>query len=145
MVVYVHSANMAYEIALHRQQLTEDVKQRYEGMVRCLVQIGIPMFFYISGVAATFHRTGNALTYAKRKFVRLMVPFIVGVVLFLIPRLYLTQDFSPYSLLDGKEEWNFVTYYSKMAPFFIFKMSWLWFLLALFVDSVVNYPFLKWS
>ena len=32
-----------------------------------------------------------------------------------------------------------------MVPFFIFKMSWLWFLLALFVDSVVNYPFLKWT
>ena len=24
-------------------------------------------------------------------------------------------------------------------------MSWLWFLLALFIDSIINYPLLKWS
>mgnify|MGYP002633054728 CR=1 FL=1 len=136
---------MAYEVALHRKQLTENVKQRYEGMVRCMVQVGVPMFFYISGVATTFHKTGNVLMFWKAKFVRLMVPFIFAVVFFLIPRLYLTQDFSPHSRIDGKEEWNFMTYYTRMAPFFIFKMSWLWFLLALFIDSAVSYPFLKWS
>ena len=24
-------------------------------------------------------------------------------------------------------------------------MSWLWFLLALFIDSMINYPLLKWN
>lgn len=31
-----------------------------------------------------------------------------------------------------------------MLPQFPLKQSWLWFLLALFIDSIVNYPLLKW-
>ena len=61
-------------------------------MIRSLVQIGIPVFFYISGLAATFYKADQKgfWPYLKHKFLRLIVPFIFAVLLLLIPRLYLT-------------------------------------------------------
>jgi fucose 4-O-acetylase-like acetyltransferase len=48
------------------------------------------MFFYISGIASSFYNTeakGFALFFWD-KCLRLAVPFVVGVFIFLIPRLY---------------------------------------------------------
>ena len=112
--------------------------------------------------------------FLKNKILRLILPFVFAVVVFLIPRLYLTQDFSNFTTLAtekgevcktacenkdktymtwpcegtrccGLIEWNYSIYYRKMLPQFLFKMSWLWFLLALFIDSLISYPFLKWT
>jgi fucose 4-O-acetylase-like acetyltransferase len=57
------------------------------------VQIGIPMFFYISGMAATFFNTeGKGFgIYFTDKVLRLAVPFVVGIFVFLVPRLYFGQ------------------------------------------------------
>ena len=43
------------------------------------------------------------------------------------------------------EEWDFFKYYIGMLPQFAFKLNWLWFLPALFIDSVISYPLLKWT
>ena len=42
-------------------------------------------------------------------------------------------------------EENFFKYFVLLLPNMITKMSWLWFLLALFLDSMINYPLLKWT
>jgi len=48
------------------------------------------MFFYISGIGATFFKTEdkNFAIFVGEKALRLLVPFIIGIFVFLIPRLY---------------------------------------------------------
>jgi len=57
------------------------------------VQIGIPMFFYISGIGATFFNTekNNYGIFVGGKVLRLLVPFVIAIFVFLIPRLYFGQ------------------------------------------------------
>ena len=42
-------------------------------------------------------------------------------------------------------EWNFFKYYAKEFGPAVSELSWLWFLLALFINSLVNYPILAWT
>jgi hypothetical protein len=51
------------------------------------------MFFYISGMASTFFNTeGKGFgIYFTDKVLRLAVPFVVGIFVFLVPRLYFGQ------------------------------------------------------
>ena len=48
------------------------------------------MFFYISGIRATVFRTEdkNFGIFVGEKTLRLLVPFVIGIFAFLIPRLY---------------------------------------------------------
>ena len=49
------------------------------------------MFFYLSGMVSTFFKTEEKsyFKFALDKVLRLIVPFIFGVIFFLIPKLYL--------------------------------------------------------
>jgi hypothetical protein len=65
-------------------------------------------------------------------------------------RLYLGQPYQEYCKVEDKDgnmyiETNFFVYYYKMFPHLGKKLSWLWFLLALFIDSLVNYPLMAWT
>ena len=51
-----------------------------------------------------------------------------------------------FSRPDGvNSEWNYPTFFVKTVPGMIMKMSWLWFLLALFLDCLVVYPVVYWT
>ena len=78
---------------------------------------------------------------------RLIFPLLFAIPCFLIPRLYLGQDFEDWTRLspDGPVENNFWTYFVKVFPQVIDKMSWLWFLPLLFVVSILSYPILAWT
>jgi len=87
-------------------------QQKKDGIIKCLVQIGIPMFFYIAGMGATFFNTegkgfGN---FVGNKTLRLVVPFVIAIFVFLIPRLYFGQSYEDFTRPDGKQEddyWQF--------------------------------------
>ena len=51
----------------------------------------IPMFFYISGIGSTFFNTErkNYFIFIGEKMLRLLLPFVIGIFVFLMPRLYL--------------------------------------------------------
>lgn len=77
---------------------SEDFKagtERIEGMIKTLVQFGIPGFFYISGVANACHDTDSYgfATFAKRKVLRLFVPLLFAMIFLLVPRLYMVREF----------------------------------------------------
>lgn len=113
-----------------------------------LLQMGIPAFFYISGFSATFWNTRkyHFCHFFWDKLKRYIFPLIVGILVFLIPRLYFTQDYSLFGRYREQEDYNFFHYYGQMvAGKFLLKISWLWFLIALFIDSLINYPLLKWT
>lgn len=77
--------------------------------------MGIPIFFFLSGMGSIYFDTEKKgfCNYAKTKSKRLMYPFLFAVVVFLVPRLYLSQGWESIGRLDkGKRiEWNILKYY----------------------------------
>jgi len=105
------------------------------------------MFFYISGIGATFFKTEdkNFGIFVGEKALRLLVPFIVGIFVFLIPRLYFGQTYEDFTRPDDEIEPNYWEFTKKTLPTIHLKLSWLWYLPALFIDFMICYPLLRWS
>jgi len=112
-----------------------------------MVQIGIPMFFYISGIGATFFRTEdkNFGIFVGEKALRLLLPFTIGIFAFLMPRLYFGQTYEDFTRPNDEIEGNYWEFNKKTLPTVYTKLSWLWYLPALFIDFMLCYPLLRWS
>jgi hypothetical protein len=66
------------------------------------------MFFYISGMGATFFNTeakGFGNFFVDKTF-RLMIPFVLAIFIFLIPRLYFGQPYEDWTRPDRKNMEN---------------------------------------
>jgi hypothetical protein len=106
------------------------------------------MFFYISGIASIFFNTKKKgfLVYFYNKFMRLMLPFGLAIPIFLVPRLFFGQEYEDFAYIKGKKEWNFLSYFVNIfKEGILMKLSWLWFLPVLFIDSIFCYPLLVWT
>lgn len=75
------------------------------------------------------------------------MPLILSIIFLLIPRLYLSQEYEPWTRADpdAPPEWDFFKYFFKILPQTPNKLSWLWFLLVLFLVFVINYPITVWT
>ena len=105
------------------------------------------MFFYISGMGATFFNTeakGFAV-FLGDKILRLIVPFILAIFIFLIPRLYFGQQYEDFTRPNGRIETDYWEFQMQTLPTIFSKLSWLWYLPALFIDCILTYPLLAWS
>lgn len=125
-------------------------KEKMESLFRYLLQIGIPLFFLLSGMAGIHYptETKGFGQYVRGKAMRLMLPFIFGVFVFLVPRLYLSQGWETVGRLNKQTviEWNFIKYMPLvLADNILMKLGQLWFLPVLLCLSMVNYPLLAWS
>jgi fucose 4-O-acetylase-like acetyltransferase len=107
----------------------------------------MPMFFYISGMSSTFFNSEKHgyLVFVKEKFNRLIKPLIMAILTLLVPRLYFSQTYESWTRVDDKIENNFLVYYIKVLPYLPQKLSWLWFLVVLFIVMLMNYPLMAWS
>jgi hypothetical protein len=107
----------------------------------------MPMFFYISGMSSTFFNVekNGYLFFVRGKFNRLMVPLFLAIIFFLFPRLYMAQEVETWTRVDGKIEPNFFRYCWLVLPSLPQKLSWLWFLVVLFIIMLLNYPLMAWS
>ena len=105
------------------------------------------MFFYLSGIGATFFRTEdkNFAIFVGEKALRLLVPFVVAIFVFLIPRLYFGQQYEDFTRPDDVIENDYWLFMQKTLPTIHLKLSWLWYLPALFIDFMLCYPLLRWS
>lgn len=105
------------------------------------------MFFYISGIGSTFFNTekNNYGIFVGGKVLRLLVPFVVAIFVFLIPRLYFGQQYEDFTRPDDQIENNYWLFMQKSLPTIHLKLSWLWYLPALFIDCMLTYPLLRWS
>ena len=107
------------------------------------------MFFYISGIGTTYYKTEKKNAYCLfvwNKVTRIMFPFIVACFAFLIPRLYLGQEFETFSRPQGVIVKNFGEFYIKTIKYNLAtNLSWLWYLPAMFIDFLLTYPVLRWS
>jgi len=108
------------------------------------------MFFYISGIGATFFNTEKKsyFTFIWEKTLRLGIPFVIGIFVFLMPRLYLGQPYEEWCRPDEKgenDEGDFWYFIYLTMPTIYQKLSWLWYLPALLIDFLICYPLLRWS
>ena len=93
LVIFVHTLCNSFDASGLDPDENPTIQQKKDGIIKSLVQIGIPMFFYISGIGSTFYRTEekNFGIFVLEKVLRLLVPFILAIFIFLIPRLYFGQ------------------------------------------------------
>lgn len=143
-VIFVHCLlNAADTVDLKDR----DAMEKKEGICKVMAQLGMPLFFYISGMGLTFldpEKTAY-LSFVKSKARRLLVPLFLACVTLLVPRLYLSQEYEAWTRIDGIVESNFFIYFWKVIPTLHAKLSWLWFLGVLFIIMVLNYPFIVFS
>lgn len=147
LVILVHALCNSFDASGLDPDEVPTLQQKKDGIIKCLVQIGIPMFFYISGIGATFFKTEdkNFGIFVGEKSLRLLVPFIVGIFAFLIPRLYFGQTYEDFTRPNDEIEQNYWEFTKKTLPGIHLKLSWLWYLPALFIDFMICYPLLRWS
>jgi len=103
----------------------------------------MPLVMLLAGVSAWYslQRRGNA-TYVRERVVRLLVPLVVGTLLFVPPQVYLERR------LRGEFNGSFIAFY----PHFFHgiyprgNLSWhhLWFLAHLFAYSVIALPLFRY-
>ena len=99
MVAYIHSISIAEELRGYNYPnfKTDDPEayiisaERIDGARRVILQMGIPLFFYISGFSITFFNTEKKTftRYFCDKVKRLIIPLIIVFFVFMIPRNYL--------------------------------------------------------
>jgi len=152
LVIFVHTLGVSYDSSGYNRLPGWSLgEERMRGIWRDLVQIGIPMFFYISGCAASFYKTERTMAYALfvwGKVTRILFPFFVAVPCFLIPALWLQRSYAN-TVIDGiTNDDSFLTWFAAyiVNPEEIFMhISWLWYLPAMFVDFMLTYPILRWT
>lgn len=76
----------------------------------------------------------------------LVLPLVIAIPVLLIPRLYIGQEYESFARPDGVNvEDDYLQFMLKVLPSIIQKISWLWFLLGLFLNCMVLYPLLAWT
>ena len=83
--------------------------------------------------------------YVVGKVKRLLIPMLMACLILLVPRLYLSQEYEPWTRIDDVIETNYFVYMWKVLPSLYSKLSWLWFLGVLFLAFILNYPMLAFS
>lgn len=147
LVIFVHCLVNSFDASGLDPEDVPTIQQKKDGIIKSLVQIGIPMFFYISGIGATFFKTEdkNFGIFVGDKMLRLLVPFVVAIFVFLIPRLYFGQQYEDFTRPDDVIENDYWAFMQKTLPTVHLKLSWLWYLPALFIDCMLTYPLLRWT
>lgn len=118
------------------------------GVIAFLNQWHMPLLFLLAG-ASTWFALGfrNSGQYAKERFSRLLVPFLFGIFVVVPPQGYyalLTQGMPPASFAEFLAHY-FKLDFSDMSGYFgIFTPGHLWFILFLFVFSLVGVPLFRW-
>ena len=87
----IHATELTSPKAYAANEFNEEMVQKAQGFIKGLTQIGIPIFFYCSGINLShFKHSKGFKVFLKSKVMRLLVPFLVAFFTILPPRLYLT-------------------------------------------------------
>ena len=145
LLIYFHTAAIFYRGDLGVFYVTNAVTDPAMGIFILLVhQWHMPLFFFLSGAATWFSleaRTANQ--YVKERFQRLLIPFVFGT-LVLVP----IQVYYRVLMTSGDKKSYFQFYpqfFNGIRPTGNFEWAHLWFVVYLFVFSLVALPLLIYS
>lgn len=140
LLIYFHTAAIFYRGNLGEFYVTNAVPSPALGVFISFVhQWHMPMFFFLSGAAAWFSlETRTAGQYAKERFQRLFIPFVFGTLVLVPPQVY-------YRLLNTREyKASYLQFYPQffngIRPTGNFEWAHLWFIVYLFVFSLIALP-----
>mmetsp|Transcript_106355 Transcript_106355/g.184924 ORF Transcript_106355/g.184924 Transcript_106355/m.184924 type:complete len:548 (+) Transcript_106355:36-1679(+) len=110
----------------------------------CALQVGMPLFFHISGRAQALGKHQDGIcTVTWQRVLRLLVPFIVCYILLIPPYQFIHKKDEagvPRNLLDFELQYLQPKYFLDN-----FDPAWLWFLPVLFIVTVVSLPLLNFA
>lgn len=104
---------------------------------------GLPLFFYVCGATASFEKVPSIREFAYRVTTQLLLPLVMGVVLFLWPGNYLDQSFE--GKVNDEVISNPFSYLAYMLADLPAQLNWLWPLVALLVVVVACHPMVLWT
>lgn len=105
---------------------------------RFVFMFSVPLFFILSGYTFNIKNTETFWRFLKRKFVRIMIPYFVWAIIFLIPYFIFGTD----SGATGSEFLNII--YGNGAGAALKQNTPLWFLPALFTTEILYYFVIKY-
>ena len=140
LLIYFHTAAIFYQGDLGVFYVTNTVTSPAMGIFVLLVhQWHMPLFFFLSGAATWFSlEARNADQYVKERFQRLLIPFMFGT-LVLVP----IQVYYRVLMTSGDKKSYFQFYpqfFNGIRPSGNFEWAHLWFVVYLFVFSLVALP-----
>lgn len=109
-----------------------------------LSRFRMPLLFVISGIGSWFaFRKRSPWQYIKERYLRLMIPLVFGMLVIVPPQIYIER------LFEGAEYQSFWQFYPSIfegKPYPEGNTSWhhLWFVLYLFLYSLMAAPLFKW-
>jgi len=143
-MVFVHAAEQLPETD---QNSPTWMVERKKGFMRMFCTYGVPIFFFVSGMAQSRNRR-DFWKWSKSRFIRMLIPLIVVIPLLLQPMQYLACGTGHirffckrYFPTDG-EHIDYSTFLGNWYGhgFVVLKdLQYLWFLVALLVVDLLNY------
>lgn len=139
-LIYFHTAAIFYSGPLGEFYIRNDQSSREMGLfISFIHQWHIPLFFLLSGAATWFalgHRTGTE--YVINRFQRLFIPFLFGTLVLVPPQIYCRL----LSYSDYQESYFrfYPQFFNGIRPEGNFEWAHLWFVIYLFVFSLIALP-----
>jgi glucan biosynthesis protein C len=137
LLFYIHSAKIFYLWGPWHIQNTRN-SRAFSYLSLFIEHWHMPLFFILAGAASWFalrRRSGDQ--YVKERFKRLLIPFVFGLLVIVPPQIY----------FDLLAHFRYVGSYLQFYPRFFdpaylgkFDMGHLWFILHLFVFSLIALP-----
>lgn len=140
LLIYFHTAAIFYRGDLGEFYIKNDLSSReMESFILFVHQWHMPLFFLLSGAATWFallFRTPGE--YVTERFKRLFIPFLFGTVVLVPPQVY-------YRLLSNPDYHDsylrfYPQFFNGIRPQGNFEWSQLWFVIYLFVFSLIALP-----
>jgi peptidoglycan/LPS O-acetylase OafA/YrhL len=144
LLIYFHAAAIFYQGDLGTFYVTNsEVSQIAELFILFVHQWHMPLFFFLSGAASWFSlEARTAGQYAKERFQRLLIPFMFGTLILVPPQVYYHR------LQTSGERFSYLQFYPQffngIRPTGNFEWAHLWFVIYLFVFSLIALPILVW-
>ncbi|MCC5636264.1 acyltransferase [Nostoc sp. CHAB 5844] len=142
LLIYFHAAAVFYQGELGEFYIQNNSLSSALGWFIFFVhQWHMPLFFFIAGSATWFSlKLRSPIQYVSDRFTRLLIPFIFGTLILVPPQVY-------YKLLSHHEYLgSYIQFYPQffygIRPQGNFEWAHLWFLIYLFVISLVTLPLL---
>ncbi|MBD2448441.1 acyltransferase [Nostoc sp. FACHB-152] len=143
LLIYFHAAAIFYHGELGEFYIQNNsLSSALQWFIFVVHQWHMPLFFFIAGAATWFSlKLRSAREYIGYRFSRLFIPFIFGTLVLVPPQVY-------YNRLSHHEySGSYVQFYPQffhgIRPQGNFEWAHLWFLIYLFVISLVTLPLLS--
>ncbi|MBW4440023.1 MAG: acyltransferase [Plectolyngbya sp. WJT66-NPBG17] len=143
-LIYFHAAAVFYRGDLGEFYVVNRYTSLGFGLLISIVhQWHMPLFFFISGAASWFAlEKRSQQDYIQERVQRLLIPFVFGLFVLVPPQVYLSLIVR--SHFQGSYFEFYPQFFNGIRPAGNFEWAHLWFIIYLFVFSIVSLPVLSY-